>query len=247
MYTWEYCKEQKPSVPVLEISKNVEDTRERVRLMYNSQDRAGEFTRMTLGEVFQYAKNRIPEVCDSIVEIDRCVKWGFGWEVGLFEMADALGVAGAPFYTKKPEPPAGVIYLKEQKELKRNPGASLVDLGDGVFCVEFHSKMNSLGADTFNMIREGLKEAEVNGVGLVIANQAANFSVGANIMLALLAAQEEEWDELDFAIRGFQNVNMAIKYSPKPVVVAPFGMALGGGCETPLHAPRIRASAELYM
>src|SRR5258708_748628 len=241
--TMEYRAPQKPRFAVLEMTKNVDDPRERVRLMYNSPDRAGEFTRKTLGEVFTYAKNRIPEICDSAVEIDRCVKWGFGWEIGLFEMAEALGLGVAPM----PAPPAGVIYLKNQEEVKRNAGASLRDLGDGVFCVEFHSKMNALGGDIFAMLRDGLKESEANGVGLVVANQGTNFSVGANIMLALLAAQDEEWDELDLAIAQYQNVNMAIKYAVKPVVVAPFGMALGGGCETPLHASRIRASAELYM
>ncbi len=285
--TMEYRPQQKPRFPVLEMIKNVDSPLERAAMMFNSPDRAGQFTQKTLPESFAYAAARIPEVCDRIVEVDRCVKWGFAWEAGLFEMWDALGVAevakrmttipgnvqamldsGAKSFYKKEaqatlyfdfaknsyqrlEPPAGVIYLKAQKyrsaEIKKNSGASLIDLGDGVFCVEFHSKMNSLGADTFAMIREGLKETEANGMGLVIANQAANFSVGANIMLALLAAQEEEWDELDLAIRGFQNVNMAVKYSPKPVVVCPFGMSLGGGCEIPLHAPRIRAAAELYM
>jgi 3-hydroxyacyl-CoA dehydrogenase len=245
--TMEYRPQQKPRFPVLEMTKNVEDPRERVRMMYNASDRAGEFTRKTMGEVFTYAKNRIPEICDSMVEVDRCVRWGFGWELGLSEMAEALGLGKAAAAPPLP----GVIYLKEEKarskEVKKNAGASLIDLDDGVFCVEFHSKMNALGADIFSMMREGLKEADANGVGLVIANQGANFSVGANIMLALLAAQEEEWDEIDLAIKGFQNVNMSIKCAARPVVVAPFGMSLGGGCETPLHSARIRAAAELYM
>ncbi len=285
--TMEYRAQQKPRFPVLEMTKNVDSPLERAAMVYNSADRAGAFTQKTLPASFAYAASRIPEVCERIVEVDRCVKWGFAWEAGLFEMWDALGVeqvcsklpsvpanvksmldAGVKSFFKKEEkatlyfdfptmayhqidPPAGVLYLKQQKYrnsiVKKNSGASLLDLGDGVFCVEFHSKMNSLGADTFSMIREGLKESEANGTGLVIANQAANFSVGANIMLALLAAQEEEWDELYLAIRGFQNVNMAVKYSPKPVVVCPFGLSLGGGCEIPLHAPRIRAAAELYM
>jgi 3-hydroxyacyl-CoA dehydrogenase len=285
--TMEYRPQQKPRFPVLEMTKNVDSPLERAAMVFNSPDRAGQFTQKTLAESFAYAAARIPEICDRIVEVDRCVKWGFAWEAGLFEMWDALGVeqvaarmSAVPanvkglldsgvksFYKKETQctmyfdfasqsyqrldPPSGVIYLKAQKYrnsiVKKNAGASLVDLDDGVFCVEFHSKMNSIGADTFAMMREGLKEAETNGVGLVIANQASNFSVGANIMLALLAAQEEEWDELDLAIRGFQNVNMAVKYSPKPVVVCPFGMSLGGGCEIPLHAPRIRAAAELYM
>jgi 3-hydroxyacyl-CoA dehydrogenase len=145
----------------------------------------------------------------------------------------------------------GVTWIREIKRargtLRKNPGASLVDLGDGVLCVEFHSKMNSLGEDNINMIHEGIRETGRNFAALVIGNQGENFSVGANLMLVLLAAQEQEWDELDAAIRRFQQVNMAIKYAPVPVIAAPFGMTLGGGCEIALHAARIQASAELYM
>jgi 3-hydroxyacyl-CoA dehydrogenase len=107
--------------------------------------------------------------------------------------------------------------------------------------------MNSIGEDSINMIHEGIRETSRNFAALVIGNQGENFSVGANLMLVLLTAQEQEWDDLDAAIRRFQQVNMAIKYAPKPVVVAPFGMTLGGGCEISLHAARVQASAELYM
>ncbi len=152
---------------------------------------------------------------------------------------------------QKIEPRPGVIVLSELKRargvVKKNPGASLIDLGDGVLCCEFHSKMNSLGDDIFNMLRAGLAELETNFDAMVIGNQGENFSVGANLMMVLLAAQEEEWDELNAAIDRYQQLNMALKYSPRPVVAAPFGMALGGGCETPMHCARIQASAELYM
>ena len=131
--------------------------------------------------------------------------------------------------------------------IKKNAGASLIDLGDGVACVEFHSKMNSIGGDTIQMIHEGLKTAREGFCGLVIGNQGQNFSVGANLMLILLEAQEQNWEEIDGMIRAFQRATMAIKYSSQPVVVAPFGMTLGGGCEISLHAGRLQASAETYM
>jgi 3-hydroxyacyl-CoA dehydrogenase len=131
--------------------------------------------------------------------------------------------------------------------VKSNSGASLIDLGDGVLCCEFHSKMNSLGEDQIGMIYSGLDELKTNFDAMVIANQGENFSVGANLMLVLLAAQEQEWDELNAAIHRFQQATMALKYAPKPVVAAPFSRALGGGCEIPIHCNRIQASAETYM
>src|SRR5262249_48456467 len=147
--------------------------------------------------------------------------------------------------------PRGVIVLKSRKdackEIERNSGASLVDLGDGVACVEFHSKMNAIGADLIAMIHKGLKRLETDFDAMVIANQAVNFSVGANLMLVLVAAQEQGWDELHMAVKQFQNVNLALKYAPKPVVAAPQGMGLGGGCELSLHATRIQAAAEAYL
>lgn len=149
------------------------------------------------------------------------------------------------------EPRPGVLVLSDLKRargvVKKNPGASLVDLGDGVLCVEFHSKMNSLGDDAVQMIRAGIDETARNYQAMVIANQGENFSAGANLMMVLLASQEGEWDELDAAVRRFQGASMAIKYAPKPVVAAPFGMTLGGSCEFVLHAARAQASAETYM
>ena len=146
---------------------------------------------------------------------------------------------------------AGVIdlaALKEQDRVRRrNPGASLIDLGDGCGLVEFHSKMNALGADAIDMLRAALAEAGADFDALVIGNQGEQFSAGANLMLLLLAAQEEEWDELALMIRQFQGAMMALKYARLPVVVAPFGLTLGGGCEIALHAARVRASAETYM
>lgn len=145
----------------------------------------------------------------------------------------------------------GVIVLPSLKaakrEIKKNAGASLIDLGDGVVCLEFHSKMNTIGADTVQMIHAGLKVLNEGFDAMVIGNQAPNFCVGANLMLVLMAAQEGEWDELHEAAHAFQNANMALKYAAKPVVAAPFGMTLGGGVEISLHAARVRAAAETYM
>jgi 3-hydroxyacyl-CoA dehydrogenase len=140
------------------------------------------------------------------------------------------------------------VARKANGVVKKNAGASLIDLGDGVGCIEFHSKMNAIGGDIVSLVTQSLKPG---GTGdpfdaFVITNDAENFSVGANLMLLLLAVQEEEWEEVDMAIRQFQNMTQAIKFSPKPVVVAPFGMTLGGGAEITLHAPARQPHAELY-
>ncbi|MGH9800254.1 MAG: enoyl-CoA hydratase-related protein, partial [Blastocatellia bacterium] len=147
--------------------------------------------------------------------------------------------------------PAGITILKSLKDqskvVKKNSGASLIDLGDGVACVEFHSKMNALGSDQLGMIQQAIKEVEKSFVGLVIGNQGENFSAGANIMMMLMAAQEGEWDELAMGVRQFQNTTMSLRYSAKPVVVAPHHLTLGGGCEMVLHADRAVAAAETYI
>ena len=152
---------------------------------------------------------------------------------------------------KPVEEPKGVIILKSLKEagleVERNSGASLLDLGDGVVCCEFHGKMNAIGADLIAMLHKGLKRLQTDFDAMVVANQAVNFSVGANLMLVLVGAQEQEWDELHMAVKQFQNVNLALKYAPKPVVAAPQGMALGGGCEIGLHSAKIQAAAEAYI
>jgi 3-hydroxyacyl-CoA dehydrogenase len=145
----------------------------------------------------------------------------------------------------------GVIVLTDTKRargvVKKNSGASLVDIGDGVLLCEFHSKMNAMGDDIIAMIQHGIAETEKNFTAMVIGNQGENFSVGANLMLVLLGAQEGEWDEINAAINRFQKCSMAIKYAAKPVVVAPFGYAFGGGCEVTLHGARVQASAETYI
>jgi 3-hydroxyacyl-CoA dehydrogenase len=287
---------QKARFASIEAGKMIEDTRERLRALVGPAlegkgDKANKFLWGSISEMCLYAARRVPEIADRIVDVDAAMRWGFAWEMGPFEMWDAVGVetmakalegagkALPPLVTKllssgkksfyesaqgrtsyfdlesaalKPVPEfEGIIILKSLKErskvVQENSGASLVDLGDGVVCCEFHTKMNAVGGDLVAMLNAGLKRLQTDFDAMVIANQAVNFSVGANLMLILMAAQEEEWDDVHMAVRQFQNVNLAIKYAPRPVVAAPHGMALGGGCEIPLHAARIHAAAETYI
>jgi 3-hydroxyacyl-CoA dehydrogenase len=149
------------------------------------------------------------------------------------------------------EPRPGIVVLADLKRargvLQRNAGASLVDIGDGVLCVEFHSKMNSLGLDAIHMVMAGLEETKKNFEAMVIANEGEAFSAGANLTLLLLAAEEAEWDQIEYFLRRFQQMNLALQRAPKPVVSAPFGYTLGGGAEVVLHTTRAQASAETYM
>jgi 3-hydroxyacyl-CoA dehydrogenase len=149
------------------------------------------------------------------------------------------------------EPRPGIeslaVHKRSHSDIKSNAGASLVDVGDGVLCLEFHSKMNALGEDAISMLFAALEETERNYEALVIANQGENFSAGANLVMVLLAAQERDWEELDASVRRFQRASMALKYAAKPVVAAPFSRVLGGACEWVLHSTRSQASAETYM
>jgi 3-hydroxyacyl-CoA dehydrogenase len=154
-------------------------------------------------------------------------------------------------------PPAGALLFRDATSgcadgasrtlVKTNAGASLIDLGDGVLGLELHSKLNTIGGDTIAMLNAGVKEAERNFAALIVATDAVNFSVGANLMLLLLEAQEGNWEEIDLMVRAFQQATMALRLAPVPVIVCPTGMTLGGGCEIALHGDRVRASAETYM
>jgi 3-hydroxyacyl-CoA dehydrogenase len=143
--------------------------------------------------------------------------------------------------------PKGMVLLKEQKVVTQNAGATLYDIGDGVGLVEFHTKMNALDDDIFEIVNEALNRAETDFDGLVIGSEAENFSAGANLFMVVVAAQQGMWDTLDGAIRKLQGLNMRMRYFPKPIVVAPAGLALGGGCEVTMHASRVVAAGELYI
>lgn len=139
------------------------------------------------------------------------------------------------------------ILRKAGAEIRRNPGASLLDLGDGALCLEFHSKMNVIGQDTISMIMTACKQAEESAQALVVANQGDNFSAGANLMLLLMEAQEGNWDEIDAIVRQFQAATNRLEYCAVPVVTVPHGMTLGGGCEITMAGNAIRAAAETYI
>jgi 3-hydroxyacyl-CoA dehydrogenase len=212
----------------VEAARNIESLPERLRFLVAAEDKAGRFIRTLLTETIAYARQKLPEIANAPEDIDKAMRWGYNWALGPFEIEAALA--------KRPEP--------AQVAIKKNAGASLIDIGDGVVCVEFHSKMNALGDEALAIIQEGLA---ADCEAIVIGNHGANFSAGANLLLVLLAAQDEEWDELGAAINRFQQTNLAIKYSQKPVVAAPFNMTLGGGAEVVLHSARAQASAELYI
>ena len=274
-------------------AKGIEDLGERLSKLIGEDDRAADLIRSTILQGLSYASHRIPEIADTPKPIDDAMRWGFGHEVGPFEIWDLLGIktiipqlkeAGFPpapwvekmvkdgitsFYeydgkqktavydpVKKKyiplQPSLHIIRVSEQKSdqkniLARNTSASLIDLGDGVACVEFQTKMNSIDEDTINMLNQALDYALENNLnGLVVGNDADNFSVGANLFGVVMAAQNEMWDQLDLIVRKLQDADMRMRYFPKPVVIAPAGLALGGGAEITMHGSRVVAAAELY-
>jgi 3-hydroxyacyl-CoA dehydrogenase len=232
----QYRPSEAVRLPSLDAVRNIEGVGERIRTLVNGRDRVGDFLRATLVPTLEYAERVAPEIAHDRRDVDNAMRWGFGWELGPFETLRALG----------PQP-AAAVQAASRNVVKKNAGASLIDLGDGVLCVEFHSKMNAIGGDTIQMLQAGVKEASANFAALVVANDAVNFSAGANLMLLLLEAQEANWDEVDLMVRAFQGATMALKYADVPVVVAPAGLALGGGCEIALHADRVQAAAETYV
>jgi 3-hydroxyacyl-CoA dehydrogenase len=276
--TVEYRAAQKPKLPSLEAASAGATPAEAIRALFTGRDRVGAFLRATLAPALVYAARVAPDVAHSRDDVDRVLRWGFGWELGPFELIDAIGVdavvqaarehspellaPGAPgveplltagtTLRDRPLAPAGpgLEILRSARDasrvVRKNAGASLVDLGDGVLCVEFHSKMNAIGADTIQMLQAGVREASKNFAALVVGNEGANFSAGANLMLVLLEAQEQNWDEIDAMVRAFQQATLSLRYADVPVVVALAGLALGGGCEIALHADRVQAAAETY-
>jgi 3-hydroxyacyl-CoA dehydrogenase len=247
--TMAYRPRQSPKLPSLDAAQSIEDPRERIKTLFHTTDKVGQFLHQTLAPTLHYAAKVQPQIAYSKEDVDRAMKWGFGWELGPFETMDAIGMPGGI----KEVPPAApdLQILKSAKDrdkaVKKNAGASLVDLGDGVLCLEFHSKMNAIGGDTVQMMHAGVREAAANFAALVVGNDAPNFSAGANLMLVLLEAQEGNWDEIDMMIRAFQGATQALRYADVPVIVAPAGMTLGGGCEITLHGDRAQAAAESYI
>jgi 3-hydroxyacyl-CoA dehydrogenase len=271
-----YVARTKPTFASVEAARSIEDVGARVKALFLAQDRAGEFLRETLGPTLLYTARIAPEIVHSIDDVDRAMRWGFGWEIGPFETWDAIGVRevlgalnvadgdvpplaaevltrGKNTFREGAVPPAspesGLLRRARSRSfvLKKNAAASLLDLGDGVLAVNLHSKMNAIGGDTMEMLEAGVATAASGYAGLVIATEGPHFSAGANLLLLLLAAQEGEWDDIDLMVRGFQRAMMTLRRSPVPVVAATGGMALGGGCEIAMHCDRVQASAETYI
>ena len=292
--TLTYRAREQPRLAAIDATASITDVAERVRTLFGGQDKVGRFLRETLAPTLVYTATVAPSIAHSPDDVDRVMRWGFGWQLGPFELIDAIGIqpvldavrqtspdllygpAKAGHYESGDEagrevvppildaalkngrqtlrdgelPPAaaGLQILRAAKDrsgvVRRNAGASLVDLGDGVLCVEFHSKLNVVGGDTIQMLQAGVREAASNFAALVVGNEAPDFSAGANLLLLLLEAQEGNWEEIDLMVRAFQQANMGLRLADVPVIVAPGGLTLGGGCEICLHGDRIQAAAE---
>ncbi|MCS7082717.1 MAG: 3-hydroxyacyl-CoA dehydrogenase NAD-binding domain-containing protein [Bacteroidetes bacterium] len=277
LQTLEYEDRGKVRLPELEPIQQLADTAARIRALLRLEGPLGEFMRRTTYGLLHYAARQYGVVSDAIEDIDNALKWGFGWEYGPFELYDLLGLdavaevfaalgwevppivqehlrASRPFYAPAgPSPrPRELILLGALKRngaaiVRQSAGASLLDIGDGVALLEFHSKANAIGEDALRMVQVALEVVPQHFLGLVIGNQGEHFSAGANLALILMMAQEGDWDELELAVRQFQRASMSLRYAPFPVVAAPFGLTLGGGAEVVLHADRVQAHAELYM
>jgi len=289
--TMTYRPQQRPQFASLGAASRVADPAERLRVLCASSDKAGVFAWKQLSSVLSYAADRLTEIADDVVTVDDAMKWGYNWELGPFEIWDALGVrqtvdrlategravpavasellsagktsfyeerGGQRFffdlanrgYAAETESPK-VIHLprlhRASKVVRCNAGASLVDLGDGVACLEFHTKMNVIGGDQLGLLRESLEEVRRNFAGLVIGNQGPHFSAGANLTLILTHSQNQEWEEIDLMIRNFQKATSTLRQFEKPVVAACHGYTLGGGCELAMGCDHIVLAAETYL
>jgi 3-hydroxyacyl-CoA dehydrogenase len=288
--TLEYKPQQKVKFATLELTKPIDNLKDRIKVLVSGKDKAGDFYRAIFAGLFQYVSNRIPEISDELYRIDDAMKAGFGWDLGPFEYWDAIGVkesmalmeqmklppnpwvsdmlaaGNTSFYKIEngvrrfydiPSKTYKVIPGTEQfisldairatKTVWKNSGTTLTDIGDGILNLEFHTKMNTIGGEVLQGINKAIEIAEKDYRGLVISNEGANFSAGANVGMIFMMAAEQEWDELHMAVRMFQNTTMRIRYSSIPVVVAPHNLTLGGGCEICLHADKVVAHAETYI
>jgi 3-hydroxyacyl-CoA dehydrogenase len=292
--TMEYGPQKKPRFASIGAARKAEDVDEKLRLVLGGDDRAAALARQVTYETLIYSANRLGEIADDIVDIDRALRWGFGWERGPFEIWDALGVKatatkmeaaglvvpswvreqiaaqgdGTRFYKKAASGKAqqlgqrgGFTEVASDPrhlsldairagggEVERNGSASILDLGDGVFCLEFHAKMNAIDQDIVAMTYKAVDRAEREGVGLVIGNDAPDaFCAGANLFALMVALGSNQTKAIDDMVVGFQGACQRTRYARVPVVAAPFGLALGGGAEVILGCQTVRAAAELYV
>ncbi|MBL7940221.1 MAG: enoyl-CoA hydratase/isomerase family protein, partial [Flavobacteriales bacterium] len=288
--TLEYKPQVKPKFATLDAAKKVDDLRERLKLVYNGTDKAGEFYRRSFQAMFAYVSHRIPEISDELYKIDDGMRAGFGWEAGPFETWDAIGVKAAldamnaagvkvsPWvnemiaaghssfykvengkrlfydvasksYTPVPRAEGTIVHsdLPESSIVWKNSVATVRHLGDGILSVSWSTKMNTIGAEVIQGLNKAIDLAEQGYKGLVVYNDGANFSAGANVGMIFMMAVEQEYDDLEMAVRTFQNTMMRMRYSSIPVVAAPHQLCLGGGTELCLHADKVVAHAETYM
>jgi 3-hydroxyacyl-CoA dehydrogenase len=292
--TLEYGPQTKPRFASIGAARKAEDVDEKLRLVLGGDDRAAALARQVTYETLIYSANRLGEIADDIADIDRALRWGFGWERGPFEIWDALGVKATaakmeaagltvPAWVKEQIAAQGdsMRFYKQEKagkvlqlgqrggftpvpsdprhlsldairaaggEVERNGSASILDLGDGVFCLEFHAKMNAIDQDIVAMTMKAVDRAEREGVGLVIGNDAPDaFCAGANLFALMIALGQNNTKGIDDMVVGFQAAGMRTRYARVPVVAAPFGLALGGGAEVILGCQTVRAAAELYV
>ncbi len=287
--TLEYKPSQKVKFATLELTKPIDNLKERVKVLVAGKDKAGEFYRATFAGLFQYVSNRIPEIADELYRIDDALKAGFGWDLGPFEYWDAIGVKegvalmeqagnkpaawvtemlksntsfykiedGVKKYYDIPSKTYKVIpgteefisleNIRSTKTIWKNSGVTITDLGDGIINAEFHTKMNTIGGDVLQGLNKAVELAEKDYRGLVISNEGANFSAGANVGMIYMMAADQNWDELNMAVKVFQNATMRLRYSSIPVVAAPHNLTLGGGCEICLHVDKVVAHAETYI
>lgn len=289
--TFEYRPTQKVSFETLERTKAIDSLSKRFGILLEGKDLAGEFYRKTFLDGFRYAANRVPEIADEFYKIDQAICAGFGWEMGIFETWDALGVSkgielmeangytvpiwvkemiaggNQSFYQKnngqlsfydlsskayKPIPGSdktiNLQILKPEKVIFKNDDASVIDIGDDVIALEFHSKMNTMGQGVLEGLAKAIDLAEKDFKGLVVGNESVEaFSAGANLGMLFMFAANQEFDEVNQMIAVFQQSMMRVRYSSVPVVIAPHTLALGGGCEICLHADKLVAHSELYM
>lgn len=295
--TFEYASQTKVKSSTLEATKLIEDIRKRMKVYEQGTDKAAELFRAMHYPLFEYVSKRVPEITDDFFRIDDAMRAGFGWEIGPFEVWDALGVretiekikseekrlpgqdgqvaqwvhdmlvAGIESFYKvengvrhyydiasksyKPIPGTEDLivldHIRDSKTIWKNSGVTIMDLGDGIINCEFHTKMNTIGGDVIQGINKAIDLAESEYRGLVISNDGKNFSAGANIGMIFMMAVEQDYDELNMAVRMFQNTAMRIRYSSIPVVAAPFQLTLGGGCEFSMHADFVQLHAETYM
>jgi 3-hydroxyacyl-CoA dehydrogenase len=265
-----YGPRMDPVFPALEQTRRVKDPGERIKTLVNSPDEAGQFAWRIISPVLAFCARKLQEVANGDPNaIDRAMRWGYNWDIGPFEAWNALGVRETaermkadgievpdwvegldrfPIERSGEEPLSFTVLKSEQSRIvKQTPGVTLVDLGDNVLGMELHGPKQSISEDFMPAANAAAEEVRRNWRGLVVSASASNFSVGFNIMLILLSAQAQQWALIERMVKSLQDALMQFKYLECPVVVAPYGMALGGGCEVAMQSARTVAAAETYM